>query len=125
MTEQASTDNSTLQGAVPDLATSEQRNAAMDKAFDYRGDVTIETRDGGVIEGYIFDRRSDAPQPYVRIMPSDGSGRVNVKYADIARLVFSGRDTAAGKSWETWVKKYVEKKRMGEEASIHAEPMEE
>lgn len=119
------TDNATLHGVVPELATPEQRDAAMDKAFDYRGDVTIETRDGRTIEGYIFDRRKEGDDSYVRIMPADGSDRVNVRYGDIAKLSFSGRDTAAGKSWETWVKKYVEKKQRGEAANIEAESLED
>jgi hypothetical protein len=47
-------------------------------------------------------------------MLREGGGKVSVSYAEIARLAFTGRDTAAGKSWETWVKKYVEKKKAGE-----------
>ena len=39
---------------------------------------------------------------------------MSVSYSEIARLEFTGRDTAAGKSWETWVKKYVDKKKAGE-----------
>ena len=39
-----------------------------------------------------------------------------IPYSDIAALAFTGRDTAAGKSWEAWVKKYVEKKAAGEKA---------
>ena len=103
-------ENEAQQGAVPPLATPEQRHAAFDQAFDYRGDVTIHTSDGRVIEGYVFDRRSNVPQPYVRILPADGQGRVDIPYDQIAKLLFSGRDTAAGKSWETWVKKYEEKR---------------
>jgi hypothetical protein len=114
----------TLQGLVPSLATLAERIAAMDQAFDYRGDVTIELSDGRVIEGYIFDRRNTAVEPYVRLIPKDSDERVAVKYADIARLTFSGRDTAAGKSWETWVRKYQEKKAAGEKASIESEPLE-
>jgi hypothetical protein len=39
---------------------------------------------------------------------------VLIAYSDIAALTFTGRDTAAGKSWEAWVKKYVENKAAGE-----------
>ncbi len=103
-------DKSALEGSVPPLATPEERAQAMDAAFDYRGDVTIHTSDGRVIEGYIFDRRSDVAEPYVRMVPKDGDGRVRIPYATITRLAFSGKDTAAGKSWETWVKKHKEAK---------------
>jgi len=117
-------DKSSLEGAVPNLAQVAERNAAMDNAFDYRGDVTITTRDGKKIEGYIFDRRSNVPEPYVRLIPKDSDERMSVKYGDIASLVFSGKDTAAGKSWENWLKRYIEKKSAGEHASLEAEPLE-
>jgi hypothetical protein len=115
-----------LEGAVPPLATPADRDAAMDQAFDYRGDVTIHTAQGQVIEGYVFDRKSGpkVAEPLVRVIPKDSNERVNIRYADITRIVFSGRDTAAGKSWETWVKKYHEKKSKGEAANIEAEPLE-
>jgi hypothetical protein len=32
----------------------------------------------------------------------------------VAGLTFSGRDTAAGKTFDAWVKKYWEKKAAGE-----------
>lgn len=114
----------TLEGAVPSLASPAERNAAMDNAFDYRGDVTIYTTDGKSIEGYVYDRRSNVPEPFVRLIPKDSDERVRVPYASIARIAFSGRDTAAGKSWETWLKKYHEKRAKGEKASIESEPLE-
>jgi hypothetical protein len=49
---------------------------------------------------------------------------VSVPYADIAALHFSGRDTAAGKSWEAWVRKYWEKKAAGESADIEPEQLD-
>lgn len=93
--------------------------AAIEKAFDYRGDVTIKTHGGRTIEGYIFDRR---PGEAVRLLPKDGGGKkLTVPYSDIADLQFTGRDTAAGKSWEAWVKKYHERKAAGE-TGIALEP---
>ncbi len=109
---------------MPPLLTAQQRKQAFDQAFDYRGDVTIHTADGRVVQGYVFDRRSDAPQPYVRIVPSDSPQRVDIAYDQITRLEFSGRDTAAGKSWETWVKKYHEKRARGEQANLEPEPLD-
>lgn len=114
-----------LEGAVPSLATPAERAAAMDHAFDYRGDVTIHTADGRTFEGYVFDRRSDGGEPHVRVLLRDSGERVAVRYADITRLIFSGRDTAAGKSWETWVRKYREKRAAGESVSLEPEALEE
>jgi len=113
-----------LQGAVVSLESDQKRVAALDQAFDYRGDVTIRTDDGRVIEGYIFDRRSDVAEPYVRVIPRDGGERLRIGYAQIVELGFSGRDTAAGKSWENWVKKYQEKRARGEAANIEPEPLD-
>jgi hypothetical protein len=124
MTDTATTPKATLEGAIPALASDADRREAMDQAFDYRGDVTIHTADGRAVEGFVFDRRSDVPEPYVRVIPKEGSERVRIPYREITRLVFSGRDTAAGKSWETWLKKYTEKKAKGESANIEAEPLE-
>jgi len=59
-------------------------------------------------------------------LPRDSNQRTKVAYADIAALSFSGRDTAAGKSWEAWVKKYWEKKSTGDgQASLEPESLEE
>ena len=115
---------SVRQGAATSFATDEQRRAALNHAFDYRGDVTVELTDGRRVEGYVFDRRMEGADPYVRIMPADGGVRLSLRYAEIAGLVFSGRDPAAGKSWETWVRKYVEKKRKGEPANRDPDPLE-
>jgi hypothetical protein len=114
-----------LQGWVPDLSDENELREALEKAFDYRGDVTLTRKDGTVIDGYLYDRRS-APtlqQSLVRILPQNGSPRVSVPYADISALVFSGRDTAAGKSWEAWVRKYWERKASGEMAELEPEEL--
>ena len=113
-----------LEGWVPAVASDDELRIALEKAFDYRGDVTITRKDGTRLEGYVFDRRADAPSLsdcFVRLLAKAGGQKVSGPYADIARLEFTGRDTAAGKSWETWVKKYTEKKKAGEK-DIRLEP---
>jgi hypothetical protein len=113
-----------LEGSIPPIATDEEIRAALEKAFDYRGDVTIARKDGSAVEGYIFDRRSNGKtlaECFVRLFPKDRDEKISVAYSDIARLEFTGRDTAAGKSFETWVKKYREKKTAGEK-NIRLEP---
>jgi hypothetical protein len=113
-----------LEGWIPRFATDDDIRSALEKAFDYRGDVTITLNNGSKVEGFIFDRTSDAAtldECRVRILPKDRDDKVTVSYAQIARLEFTGRDTAAGKGFETWVKKYWEKKRAGEK-NIRIEP---
>ena len=112
-----------LEGWIPTLATDDEIREAFEKAFDYRGDITITRKDGSVVEGYVFDRRSDKSlaDSFVRVIPSKDRTKLNISYADIAALNFSGRDTAAGKTFEAWVKKYWEKKAAGEK-NIQIEP---
>ena len=54
-------------------------------------------------------------------MPSEQRTKLTIAYADIAALAFTGRDNAAGKTFEAWVKKYWEKKAAGEK-NIAIEP---
>lgn len=112
-----------LEGWIPSLATDGEIREALEKAFDYRGDVTITLKDGSTVEGYLFDRRSGSSlsDSFVRVIPTKDRTKVNVSYADIAALAFTGRDTAAGKTFEAWVKKYWEKKAAGEK-NIQIEP---
>lgn len=117
-----------LQGWVPELASEEELREALEKAFDYRGDVTITRKDGTKCEGYIFDRGAGATlrTSFVRLLPKDSNQRIRISYEEIAALAFTGRDTAAGKSWEAWVRKYWEKKGAGEgQASLEPESLEE
>jgi len=116
-----------LEGWIPQLATDDEIRIALEKAFDYRGDITITRKDGSKIEGYLFDRRSAATlkDSIVRLFPKDSNDKVSIAYADIAALAFTGRDTAAGKSWEAWMKKYAEKKAAGEKnISLQPEPLD-
>jgi len=116
-----------IEGWVPELATEEELREALEKAFDYRGDITLTRKNGTKIEGYIFDRVSETTLSgsFVRILPKNGGSRMKIAYSDIAAVAFSGRDPAAGKSWEAWVKKYWEKKEVGGEgASLHPDESE-
>jgi len=105
-----------VQGWVPKLATEEELRIALEKAFDYRGDVTLTLKDNSKIEGYLFDRMTGASltTSFVRVLPKDSTQKLKIAYADIAALAFTGRDTAAGKSWEAWVGKYWQKKASGD-----------
>jgi hypothetical protein len=105
-----------LQGRVWEASSEEELREGLEKAFDYRGDVTIHLKNGGTVEGYIFDRRSGPTlaESCVRLFPKGDPNKVAVPYSEIRGLAFTGRDTAAGKSWEAWLKKYWEKKLAGE-----------
>jgi len=117
-----------LEGWIPTLATEAEVREALEKAFDYRGDITITRKDSTQVQGYLFDRRTGPTldSSYVRIMPSNSGNKqqptkLSIPYSDIAALAFTGRDTAAGKTFDAWVKKYWEKKAAGEK-DIQIEP---
>ena len=113
-----------LEGAVPSLATDEEVRQALEKAFDYRGDVTITTKAGTKIEAYIFNRQtgSTLADSYIQYFAPNVATKQKLSYADIARLEFTGKDRAAGKHWEDWVKAYNERKAAGEKnIALHPE----
>jgi uncharacterized protein YdbL (DUF1318 family) len=118
-----------LEGWIPQLATDAEIRAALEKAFDYRGDLTITLKNGEKVEGYLFDRKNDGAMLAdcnVRMIPKGRPEKLRIPYSDIAALAFTGKDTAAGKSFEAWVKKYHEKKAAGEKnIGIDAESLDE
>jgi hypothetical protein len=121
------TKHENLEGWAPVLGSDPEVLDALEKAFDYRGDVTINCKDGSVIEGYIFDRKTGATlaQSWVRLFPKDSSEKLSIAYSEIAGLTFSGKDRAAGASWEAWVKKWNEKKAAGEKGfGLHPEALD-
>ena len=116
-----------LEGWVPELAGDEDLRQALEKAFDYRGDVTLTLKSGERIEAYIFNRLSGATlaDSFVQYFTPKAPEKRKVSYAEIARVEFSGKDRAAGKHWEDWVKAYNEKKASGEKGiALHPEALE-
>ena len=121
-----------LQGWIPELATEADIRAVIEKAFDYRGDVTItrknnNNKETSEITGYLFDRRigPTLEGSVVRLILATSNERPQIAYSEIAAIAFTGRDTAAGKSYEAWVKKYWEKRAKGEKnISIEPEALE-
>jgi hypothetical protein len=113
-------------GSLFDSSDPEILKAALDEAFSYRGDVTIVTRDGRSVEGYMFDRRlgHSLADSSVRLLTAASETRITISYADIASLAFTGRDTAAGKTWENWVRRYSQKKLAGQSANIESDSLD-
>ncbi len=118
-------DETARQGTVIDASDPQRLQQALEMALHYRGDVTITRRSSGArVEGYVFDNTAgtSGKAPVVRIIPTEGD-RVTIPVDDVAEIQFSGRDTAEGKSFETWMKRYVERKLAGKKANIESEPL--
>jgi hypothetical protein len=105
-----------LEGWIPAFATDQEIRSALEQAFDYRGDVTLTLKNGEKIEAYIFNRLTGATLADSRLdyYTADVPDKQSVSYAQIARLEFTGKDRAAGKQWEDWIRKYNERKAAGE-----------
>jgi hypothetical protein len=108
-----------LQNAVFTCQNDHDRREAIDKAFDYRGDVTLTVR-GETVEGYMFNRDASAVPPRVEMYVKGSDEPRIIPYADIDTIAFTGKDTADGKSWEAWVSKKASE-RQAEAARIEAE----
>jgi hypothetical protein len=116
-----------LEGWVPSLATDEEVREALEKAFDYRGDVTITTKAGEKIEAYVFNRQTGKTlaDSFLQYFAPNVPGKLKMSYSEIARLEFTGKDRAAGKHWEDWVKAYNERKAAGErEIALHPDKID-
>ena len=121
------TEHENLEGWVPELATDEDLRQALEKALDYRGDVTVTLKNGERIEAFIFNRSSGATlaDSWMHYFTPTAPEKRKLSYAEIARLEFSGKDRAAGKHWEDWVKAYNEKKAAGEKnIALHPEKLD-
>ena len=97
------TEEATLEGWVPgpDVLVTE----LVERAFDYRGNVTIERVDGTEVVGYLFNRDERATAPFVQVFDLDGAGPITIPYAAIRTIRFTGRDTAAGNSYAAWLER--------------------
>ena len=121
------TEHEKLEGWVPTLAGDEDLKNALEKAFDYRGDVTLTLKSGEKVEAFIFNRHSGATlaDSWVKYFAPNQPGKLKISYDQIARLEFSGKDRAAGKHWEDWVKSYNERKAAGEKnIGLHPDAVE-
>jgi Zn/Cd-binding protein ZinT len=116
-----------LEGWVPSLASDDEVREALEKAFDYRGDVTITTKAGEKIEAYVFNRQTGKTlaDSFIQYFAPNVATKQKMSYGEVARLEFSGKDRAAGKHWEDWVKAYNERKAAGEkEIALHPDKID-
>jgi len=93
-----------LEGAAPEIRDAATLADVVDKAFDYRGDVTLVRADGSEVVGYLFNRDAEAPEPFVQMLEASDGHPHRIPYRDIRAIRFTGRDTAAGNSYAAWLK---------------------
>jgi hypothetical protein len=95
---------------VPEIGEDLTLAQVVEHAFDYWGNVTVVKSDGSEIVGYVFNRNRDLPEPFIQLFDEAGNGPFKIRYAEIATIKFTGKDTAAGKSWAAWVQRREKEK---------------
>jgi hypothetical protein len=98
------TEDKSLEGWAPDIPDAATLAEVVDRAFDYRGDVTVVLHDGRELVGYLFNRNRDVAEPFVQMFERDGGGPSRIPYAGIRTIRFTGKDTAAGNSYAAWLR---------------------
>ena len=66
----------------------------IERAFHYRGDVTIRTDDGGSVTGYLFNRNARASEPFAQMFETRSGREVSIPYRNVTHVLFTGRDAA-------------------------------
>jgi hypothetical protein len=98
------TEERSLEGWDPRVGDEVELHEVVDLAFDYRGDVTVVLTDGRDLSGYVYNRDREAREPYLTLFDPSGASHT-LRYAEIRTIKFTGRDTAAGKSYEAWLRR--------------------
>lgn len=94
-----------LEGWMPEIGPDLPLSRVVDLAFDYRGNTTVVKVDGTEIDGYVFNRDADAPEPFIQMFGADGAGPITIRYREIRTIRFTGKDTAAGNSYAAWLER--------------------
>ena len=89
MNEHRSTLHAEIQGAAKDVED------LVERAFHYRGDVTIRTDNDGSLTGYLFNRNARASEPFIQLFETGTGRQLSIPYRDIIQVLFTGRDVAA------------------------------
>jgi hypothetical protein len=105
----AADEQSLLEGWDPAIGTEASLEEVVERAFDYRGDVTLVRRDGTELVGYLFNRNAEVADRFVQMFDRGGDGPFTIRYVEIRTIRFTGKDTAAGKSYEAWLRRKTER----------------
>ena len=97
-------DESTLEGWAPEIGDGLSLAEVVERAFDYRGNVTVVRTDGSEVEGYLFNRVREVPAPFVQLYDRNGDGPLTILYVEIRAIRFTGKDMAAGNSYAAWLR---------------------
>jgi hypothetical protein len=96
-----------LEGWSPVIGVDAALEEVVELAFDYRGDVTVTRADGSSVTGYVYNRDRWAAEPFLEMLDPGGASH-RIRYAEVRGIAFTGKDAAAGRSYEAWVRRRAE-----------------
>ena len=67
----------------------------VERAFHYRGDVTVSMDNGGSVTGYLFNRNDRVSEPFAQLFETRTGQEISIPYRNISGVLFTGRDAAA------------------------------
>jgi hypothetical protein len=101
----------TLEGRRCECREFEDRRLAVEAAFDYRGDVTLELSDGSRVQGFVFNRKIAEGKGTVELLPPEQTEPLEIPFERIVAIAFTGKDAADGRSYEAWKAKKASERR--------------
>ena len=66
-------DTESPEGWVPAIGHGVTLEEVVERAFDYRGNVTVVKADGTRLEGYVFNRNRDVEVPFIQVFDRAGA----------------------------------------------------
>ncbi len=102
-----------IEGSTMECGDAAARRNALQNAFDYRGDVTLDLQDGSHLVGFVFLYNESGDQIQLFVPQGKDSVPQTIPASRVVRVRFTGEDTAFGKSWDDWTAK-AEKERQKE-----------
>jgi hypothetical protein len=116
-----------LEGWIPELASEEDLRTALEKAFDYRGDITLTFKNGerSRLTSSIAIPARWLADSYVQYFASNAPDKRKVSYAEIARHRVHRQRSRRRQALGSVVQKYAEKKAAGEKnIALHPEALD-
>ena len=112
-----------IEGTTHDCRDAASRREALQTAFDYRGDVTVDLQDGSQLVGFVYLYNEAGDLVHLFVPQGKDSVPQTVPASRVSRVRFTGEDTAFGKSWDDWTTK-AEKERKKEAERLAKEAVE-
>ena len=82
-----------------------QLTTQLEAAFHYRGNVTLNLKNGESVECFLFNREFETAKPFIEIFLAGTGNQQKYLLSEVADVQLIGEDHAAGKSYQEWLAK--------------------